>query len=109
MFETLYLYTPSAQDFYTDSQGVDRYLASGKSVEEIQDGGTPSLLGTAAIFALLAVPSVRGMGDLPAQPFRSLTDAAANVLDDFHVGFQRSRRIFAFPRDTSLRRHGRSD
>jgi hypothetical protein len=37
------------------------------------------------------------------------TDAAANVLDDFHVGFQRSGGIFAFPRDTSLGRHGRRD
>jgi len=37
------------------------------------------------------------------------TDAPANVLDDFHVGFQGSRRIFAFPCDTSLRSHGRHD
>ena len=37
------------------------------------------------------------------------TDAPANVLDDFHVGFQGSRRIFAFPRDTSFGRHGRND
>ena len=38
-----------------------------------------------------------------------INDAAANALDDFHVGFQRSGRIFAFPRDTSFGRHGRHD
>ncbi len=35
--------------------------------------------------------------------------APANVLDDFHVGFQGSGRIFTFPGHTSLRRYGRHD
>ena len=38
-----------------------------------------------------------------------LTDAPANALDDFDVGFQRSGRIFAFPRDTSFGRDDRYD
>ena len=49
-------------------------------------------------------------GDLGAQTSLDISlRQQANVLDDFHVGFQRSGRIFAFPRDTSLRRHGRRD
>jgi hypothetical protein len=31
------------------------------------------------------------------------------LLDNFHVGFQSSGRIFAFPRDTSFGGHGRYD